>query len=228
MRSQDLRGRAGRRLRLWRDLARLERARPPLAPADDAWQELLAELASPHERYVAEVSDPVWAASLEASAFLLHLCRACRPRSVLELGSGFTSYVLRRHAAEAGGQVSVLSLDHDPEWLAKTAAFLGAYDLPADGLSPLRSLRADERFDLVFNDLFGPLRDDATREALRRLAPGGIFVVDDADRPEHRSALFAAGRGLRFHNVRRWTLDERGRWSLVATGTARPESPALS
>lgn len=109
-----------------------------------------------HERYVTEVSNRYWAASLQLSAFLWHLCRTIDARSVLELGSGFTTYVFRRYAAESSHDVRVLSADTDEAWVERTLTFLGSTRPDKGELVPLRELDGtikEARFDLGFNDV---------------------------------------------------------------------------
>ncbi len=176
-----------------------------------------AELRPSYERYVTEVSTPGWAASLEVSSFLLHLCDALEVKSVLELGTGFTSYVFRRFAAESGRDIRIVSTDSDSDWLEKTASFLEAEGVAANGLFPLDAVEAeiaDDRFDLVFQDIFGRIRDSLTPTAVDHLAPGGVLVLDDANRRTHRRALQQAA-GSPLYDCRPWTRDGRGRWSVL-------------
>lgn len=206
---------------LVRDLRKLTRPEPPIGATYEEWRELRLALDPAYERYVADVSTRRYAASLELSAVVWHLCRVLRPAAVLELGSGFTSYVLRRYAAESAEYVDVVSLDHDPVWLEKTAGFLEAERLPSTGLASyerLSELARSRRFDLIVNDLHGPLRDEATTRTVPLLADGGAFVLDDADRAHHRRSLFRAGarRGLSFYDLRPWTNDLYWRWAIMA------------
>jgi predicted O-methyltransferase YrrM len=195
---------------------------PPLQPTPERWRELKLGLDPRYEQYVTDVSNRTWAASLEISSLLLHLCEVLQPSSVLELGSGFTSYVLRRYKQEADHAVSVVSLDHSPEWLEKTSAFLESVGCEHEGLRELAPLRDSDGFDLVFNDLFGEIRDEATKTVLPHLLPGGAILVDDTSRANHRRALVKAGSraGLRFYDVRRWTNDVEGRWGMLGIAPA--------
>ncbi len=183
-----------------------------------------AELREPYERYVTEVSTPGWAASLEVSSFLLHLCDTLEVKSVLEYGSGFTSYVFRRFAASRGQNVRVISTDNDTDWLGKTASFLKAEGMTANGLFPLEEVESEiagGKFDLVFQDIFGGIRDSLASTAVDHLAPGGLLLLDDANRPSHRRVLQTAA-GSPLYDCRPWTRDGRGRWSVLVI---RPPIP---
>lgn len=212
------------RVQLWRDLVHIEPLPAHLAPNDERWQALLHELEPLHERYVTEVSDRNWAASLELSAFLWQLCRAVDARRVLELGSGFTSYVFRRYAAEADHDVQVLSIDDDDAWLEKTSAFLRSLGVPDRDLTPLRERDGAlvGQFDLVFNDIVGAIRPAMTAVAADHTKPGGVLVLDDANRVADRRSLLTAAREhrLRTYDLRPWTQDAIGRWALLATDSA--------
>jgi hypothetical protein len=204
----------------WRDAKLMRPVEPPLAPTYEQWRELKNELDAPLERYVADVTLRGFVASLETSAFLWHLCRARDVSSILDLGSGFTSYVFRRYQAEASHPVEVLSVDHDREWLARTQGFLAAEGMSCDGLTVLEDLPPDGEYSMIYNDIQGALRVDAMRQTAGRT---GLIVYDDANRWRDRRALrsIAHTYGFEFGDIRPWTRDFLGRWSLLLT---RPES----
>jgi predicted O-methyltransferase YrrM len=204
------------------DLGTIEPLPDRLAPELSALRELQRELEPAYDRYVTEVSDPAWAASIQLAAFLWHVSRVSEPTSILELGSGFTSYVFRRYAEEHGG-VTVLSADNSEDWLRKTADFLRNVGSRDDGLILLEDLEevAVERdYGLVFNDVLGTLRVDLMAAAMRFRSPEGIVVVDDAHRePDRWSAMNCARReGLEVYDLRPWTLDLYGRWAVLVAG----------
>lgn len=137
-----------------------------------------------HERYVTEVSNRYWAASLQLSAFLWHLCRTIDARSVLELGSGFTTYVFRRYAAESSHDVRVLSADTDEAWVERTLTFLGSTRPDKGELVPLRTRR---------NDQEGPVRPRLQRR-LGEAQAGRDRVGRRAHNACGRSCRIAGGR----------------------------------
>ena len=218
----ELRSRAGQlryQARLWYDLGRIRPLPDRLAADYDAWWQLQRELEPAYTRYVKEVSRPNWAASIQLAAFLLHLCRATEPTRILELGSGFTSYVFRLYAEEGEG-VTVVSADDSEEWLRETATFLRDVGSRHDGLILLEDpeQNAVERgYGLVFNDVLGTLRSEMMAAAMRYRSPDGIVVVDDADRePDRWSAMRCARRnGLVTYDLRPWTIDFFGRWAIL-------------
>src|SRR3954454_24674549 len=117
------------------DAVRLRAAHSRLVPRDAEWASLHADLRAIHQEYIQSVSTAGMAVSLETAVYLLHLCRATSDTSVLDLGSGFSSYVLRRYAAEAGHAVQVPSVDDDAHWPERPAEFLRQQQCDAGGLS---------------------------------------------------------------------------------------------
>lgn len=141
---------------------------------------------------------------------------------VLEWGSGASTVWLARRAG------SVVTVEHDPGWAARTARALAARDLdsvelrvvePRPGPAGVRSAKRgfegldftayadaiddlDGDFDLVVID--GRAREACLVRAIDRLADGGVVVFDNVDRARYRAAIEALGTRLRV----RWT---RGR-----------------
>jgi predicted O-methyltransferase YrrM len=177
-----------------------------------------------YERYVTTVSDAAHAISLELALFMLELACERRPRRVLDLGSGFSSYVFRAYAAASGG-CEVWSVDHDASWLEQTERFLASCGLPTDRMMPWDAFRAglatngnSPGFELVLHDMATVESRIATVEhALALVQPGGAMVVDDMDVDAYREATRAlvARTGASYEDVRGATLDERRRYSWV-------------
>lgn len=129
----------------------LRRALPLLRDTGEALGAAERRLAPAYRRYVAEVSIPIMAVSLELALFLDVLVRGTGPRRALDLGSGFSSYVLRL----PGGPGEVWSADDAPEWLERTRGFLLREGLGAQNVVAWEALRRNppEPFDLVLHDL---------------------------------------------------------------------------
>jgi predicted O-methyltransferase YrrM len=189
-----------------------ELAPEPMSAARD-------ELAPHHGPYSREISTPEYAISLELAAFLLVLCRRRRPTRIVDLGSGFSSFVFRLHRAQVGGDISVWSVDDDPAWLGRTAEYLRRHGLATDRLVGVEEfLTAGERgFDLVVHDLNAinsPARAALLPTALELGAPAGTIVIDDLNGYPYRSRVRAACRraGARLVNLRSHLLDDRRRY----------------
>jgi predicted O-methyltransferase YrrM len=154
------------------------------------------------------------AASLETMALMLALCRAERVTSAIDLGSGFSSYVLRLWARES--DCVVFSVDDDPVWLTRTKEFLAGNDVPPGHLS-LWPTVPNRRFDLVFHDLAnGDRRDEAMATALQ--ASSRLVIFDDAQHRGHRVAMKSAcaETGARLYSLRALTVDWMKRYAMLA------------
>ena len=157
---------------------------------------------------------PWWTfeAADEVEAFLRE-----RPGArVLEWGSGASTVWLSQRAG------SVVSIEHDPRWAARTARALSARDadnvelrvvpptrlVPPGGVPSAKPGFAGLDFeeyadavetvpgelDVVVID--GRAREACLVRAIDRLAAGGIIVFDNVDRPRYRDALEALGTRL--------------------------------
>jgi predicted O-methyltransferase YrrM len=172
------------------------------------------------------------AVSLELAAFLAALCESARPCRILDVGSGFTSYVFRRYIDPTDCQV--WSVDDDPEWLDRTAAFLRASDLPVDNMLTWEEFRQNTtlNFDLVCHDIGNKTGRAASLPAILSVtAPGGLVIIDDLHKPRNRPAITATLQqgGHSYWSLRGVTLDSFGRYALLARkslGDASLEAPA--
>lgn len=183
-----------------------------------------ADIEEAYRDYVSTVSTPGMAASFETSAMLLWLCRSVQARRVLDLGSGFSSWVLRHyseHDVDDDVEVAVVSVDDAREWLTKTQDFLERYDLGDEG----ELLAYDDfeltpgSFDVVFYDFAaGAIREEVMPVGFAAARPGGFVLVDDAQHDSHRKHMHrnAKATGSDLWSLRRWTLDDIGRFSMLA------------
>lgn len=178
------------------------------------------QLAREHAFYVANVSSPDMAASLETARMLWQLCEATQPERLLDTGSGFSSYILRTWAADQPGAV-VWSVDDDARWLERTEAFLTSRGLSTDNLTTWGRFAANKiaDFDLVFHDLGSmPTRQRTLPQVLSRVAPRtGVLVLDDMHKPQYESAAIAElyRRDALFFDARAWTHDAFQRRATV-------------
>ena len=219
-------------LRQIRDrLARLEGRRhwPALCQRDARFRAIAsvlpavrAELSPLHRLYTQLVSPADMALSLETAALLVATTRMCVPTNgaVADLGSGFSSAALRL-ALLGGPTLTLRSVDDDPRWLDRSAAFIDHLGLTTDGLSDWPAFEAESvAYDLILNDL-GHLmsRRAAMKVAWARLKPGGVIIVDDMQMPGFRRWIRAwvhAQGGAAF-SAHRWTGDvyHRHAWIVV-------------
>lgn len=207
-----------------RDTRRLTAARPDVAAAlerahDDS------DLRAIYQRYVKNVSHWEWAISWPSVRALDALCDALRPRLVLDLGSGFSTYVACNAARRRGFDCEVVSVDTSDEWLEKTRAFLTEEGLEAR-LIPAREVDAlpGAAFELAFDDL-GHTQDRASviPTVLRVMAPGGVVLLDDMNARSYRREVASKLGAARWelYSARSQTIDTKGRFAMVTAAPSR-------
>jgi predicted O-methyltransferase YrrM len=213
-----------------RDLRRLEIAVPALRDLARTAESARENLAASHREYVETVSDAENAMSLELAGVLDAICELLAPRRIADLGSGFSSFVIRRYADRAERPPdAVVSVDDDVRWLDRTRDYLTGHGLDASNVETWDtfSSRKDERFDLIFDDFSGfQVRVQTLGEVLERLAPDGMAVLDDLHTASFRSAvaLETQARGLRTFSLRSLTRDRFSRYAVVALPHPGPSS----
>ncbi len=213
------------------DVHRLLERFPFLRQYEERAPAIRSELLPTYDEYVRNVSSPGMAISLELATFLLFACRALSPERLIDLGSGYSSFVLRMYAHNAQRPHSVWSVDHDQEWLERTRTYLQAHALSTRHLLSWteftsRSEASVGPFDLILHDLGGGMsaRENALPIALAIARPGAILILDDICEPGYKAY---ARRLLRktphaSYSLRRFTRDDRGRYSqLVVAGGRR-------
>jgi hypothetical protein len=155
-----------------------------------------------------------WAASPDLLLFLVSLVISQRPRLIVELGSGVSTLWLAYALEKAGGDGRIVSLDHDPEFAARTQAFLVAHEVDrfvSVRVAPLVEVDIDDEkwpwYDrqaladvdscelLVVDGPPGAVRDRARFPALpvlrRRLAEQATIVLDDCIRSDEKEIVAA-------------------------------------
>lgn len=179
------------------------------------------ELLPAYSEYVREVSEADMAMSMEAAVFLLLFCRAEKPQRVADLGSGFSSYVLRLYRDEADEGVETFSADDHPGWLEKTREFLRSRGQDDSGVMHWDDFRTTVKekqlgFDLIFHDL----GDMATRRGafddVLKMTRKGLCIVDDMHKSRSGFFIDAAHQQARpVYTLRDYTLDQYGRWAAL-------------
>lgn len=152
-----------------------------------------------------------WALWPDALRLLVGLVRHLRPQHIVEFGSGLSTRVLARAAAQTGCGC-ITSIDHDPEFSGRARTRLadeqeacpvsfqvaplvlrnlGGDLLPAYNLSR-GEFAVDAAADLVLIDgppeLLGG-REGTLYQVLEFARPGTVVLLDDADRAHERTVL---------------------------------------
>jgi predicted O-methyltransferase YrrM len=218
-------------LRKDREAARDERALCRYAPD---WRALVDRYAArdaqritpAYQAYTREVSDAVYAISSELAVTLLLLCRWVKPRRILDLGSGFSTFLFHHYRTAIAPEAEkpfVASVDDSAEWLEKTSRYLQEQSLAAEELWLWEdfSRRAHEPFDLIFYDIGGfDFRQTILNQIMDLLEPTGVAVFDDIHRADY--GLFLRDRfGPSLFSLRGLTKDRFGRYACLYLGPSR-------
>jgi predicted O-methyltransferase YrrM len=178
-------------------------------------------LALAYQEYINHVSSPLITLSRNRAAFLYFLCGLLKPSHILDLGSGFSSFVFRKYQKDHALQQIVTTIDDAPYWLDRTADFLRKHQLSTERMLPLRDFLSEEapHYDLCFLDL-GDL--NARMHILpvlheRLLAHGSILLVDDLHVPAYRNHLenFCKKHNLQLYSLRKVTRRRLSHMGLI-------------
>lgn len=164
---------------------------------------LATELRGAYCRYMAQCTRDDYPITMGQACFMLAFLRSTPPRRILDLGSGFSSYVFARYAAELppAERPSVYAVDDSAFWLERTREFLDSEGIDGDlfeGFADWNQLceESPEPFDFINVDI-GTLefRGDVIGQVLTKyLSPQGRGFVDDMHFPEYRRAALAGIR----------------------------------
>lgn len=176
-----------------------------------------------YKKYVKEVSTVDMAVSLETAVFLRVMCYKLRPQRILDLGSGFSSFVFRSYAASQDKSIYICSVDDNLQWLEKTRNYLLAYNLAAEKLISWDQIdkERENSFDLVFHDLGNMQTRTTTLQKVTRFVKPrtGYLLLDDIHKRDYRRYSFEV---LKFYelqdsNLKSYTLDSFGRYAWLFT-----------
>lgn len=180
-----------------------------------------------YKEYVNTVSTPDEAISLELASLLWFILETRQPKSVVDLGSGFSSYLFRyyqqllRRLGQPGRDCRVISCDDNETWLCRTADFLRRKNLSHSGLllwDRFLEERDQLRPDLILHDLGNmPVRVKTLPQALNLCGPQTIVIIDDVHKPQMRRAVLdqMRERNLVGHDLTHFTYDSFGRYAWM-------------
>jgi predicted O-methyltransferase YrrM len=180
-----------------------------------------ARFAEAHADYCRNVGHPNHAASLELVELLLVLCERTKPKRVVDLGSGFTSYALRSWAKDAaadGHEATMWSVDTSAEWLGKTGEYLKRQGLETDGLATWPDFVDAEHapFDIVLHDMgFMDVRAETLHSVAALARPGGLVVLDDMHKAEYRAYALSELSGREVFSLKKLTHDSLARYAYL-------------
>ena len=205
----------------WRDDGTLRDRIPALVEYESLAKASREKLTDHHAAYVSSVSNDVMAASIELCAFMDVFCQIGAPGRVVDLGSGFSSFILRTYAAAATTPCEVHSVDDHAGWLSKTGEYLEGHGLSADNLWHWPDFIASIEpgsFDVVLHDMGSmAFRAEKLREVLTLAKPGGHIILDDVHKPAYREHVHMVleEEGLEHLSLKKITGDSKARYAYL-------------
>ena len=203
-----------------KDLAAVVQRFPKLDQFDAKAPTCESRLAADHADYIENVGHPVHAASLELAVFLELFCEDMKPKRLADLGSGFSSYVLRAWANKQTDVPEVWSVDDSAQWLEKTRGYLKAQDVGDERLCTWNDFIDAEKgeFDLVLHDMGSmEFRAETLQKVLDLVRPGGLVILDDMHKPEFREYALTAlvDAGMDHYSLKALTRDSLTRYAYL-------------
>jgi predicted O-methyltransferase YrrM len=162
------------------------------------------------------------ALSLETAVLLYVLCQCTSPKKILDLGSGFSSFVFRLYASTAK-DCKVYTVDDDHPWLLKTQEYLRNYKLSTDLCYDWEAfdLSTHNDFNLALYDLGRmPMRMKTLPSVIQAAGPHAFLILDDVHKPFYEEAVTEVlkRRDCRWQSLKEETLDQFGRYAYIAYG----------
>lgn len=158
-------------------------------------------------RYITEISGR--AIAWELVEYLDQLMLWLKPKRVLDLGSGFTSYFFRQYPTE------VWSVDHDPKWLEVTRELLEHHDVIDERLALLEEFQFEGMYDIITIDtgptemdrvkLFGPAKEHCS----------GVIILDDINDVDLQAAAREFFKDDVIFDLRSEVADIYGRYAWM-------------
>jgi len=178
------------------------------------------EIKKVYNRYVNTVSVDYMAASFECCIFLMVLYDAIKPKMVLDLGSGMSSYALRYFKKNHCEDSCVWSIDSNKEWLNKSKMFVEKFGLNIDNFKTWGSINNDTtKFDLIFFDI------DNNKKRIHYIpivldnfvTKDSFIVVDDIHKGGWRRDINKVLLGYEYKkiDIKKYTFDKYKRFSSL-------------
>lgn len=193
---------------------------PKLTNYEHLYETTILRLQETHVDYITNISPGGSAVSLELACFLDLWCHVREPKFILDLGSGYSSYVFRSYQKKAHYPVRVVSVDNSPEWLEKTEEYLQTHALSTEELITSEALKGLDfaGVDLGFFDIRPlELRISLIRPVFDAMLIGGAIVIDDVHKPHFRPHVrhIIARLPCTLYNLRGITVDSYERYAYL-------------
>jgi predicted O-methyltransferase YrrM len=175
-----------------------------------------------HTHYTNTISSSGMALSLETAALIWTLCDDRLPRTIVDLGSGYSSFIIRNWMKISGHQSIIWSVDDDVTWLQKSLQYCEKQNVDTSNFTTWDLFKPTLlKFDMVIYDLGRmPVRFENVRSALDLCSPYGIVVIDDMHKFNYHNEVKCAlaEKGFTGVDMKELTTDaHEGRHCWLAT-----------
>lgn len=204
-----------------KDWKRLIQQIPRLSEIESQLKQLKNNFSAPHRDYIFNYSAPLISLSLERAAFIYYLSSILRPKQILDLGSGFSTYVFSQFAKNADNGCEIVSVDTSSDWLKTTESFLKKYDGDNVQFADIASIRIeDQEFDLCFLDIGDiEFRLKLLELLLEKIKNSTrVLIIDDFHVPNYRRTLIQkiGEYNLNLYSLRKYTRTRLSHAALVS------------
>lgn len=174
-----------------------------------------------YKQYVSQVSNESMAISFKSSIFLISIIFIFEPKSFLDLGSGFSSFIARFYLKMTKHQFSVWSIDDSSKWLEKTRNFLNKHNLNTENMLTWKEFIKVRKpiFDFIFYDLGSmEVRKNNLIKVLNLAQTGSIVILDDIHKNQYRKYAInlLKEQKFKYYNLKYLTEDGFGRYFMLA------------
>lgn len=172
-----------------------------------------------YEVYISTISSNRHAASLSQAVFLYAWCMVSKPKKILDLGSGYSTYVFGLYK-NVHKKIQIDSVDDSSSWMRKTKKFLKSNKscIPHFYLWSEFVKMSKKNYDFIFYDL-GTMETRAQNISmlLKFMGPSTIVCLDDLHFPVYENVVhnFCINNNLQYYSTRKYTKDKFGRFSYL-------------
>jgi len=179
------------------------------------------EILKQYHQYTKNVSTKVMTISLELVKYMWDELCINKPNNILDLGSGFSSFVFRYYKQTKNNDCEVTSVDTVVEWLSKTKDFLIKNNLDVGNIYAFKEFKENKKlkkYDFILYDL-GPTdtRSKNLKYVLKLIKPNCPIIIDDVHNQKYKKEVIdiinLTSKNIIFLNEK--TFDVYGRFAAL-------------
>ncbi|MHA2046718.1 MAG: hypothetical protein ACW99G_18165 [Candidatus Thorarchaeota archaeon] len=174
----------------------------------------MKEIEARYQEYTTKYSPAKMAVSLELAKYLMEIAVSLQPPSILDLGSGFSSWVFREYQNKHNPLCFVTSVDDQELYLERSKEFVESQNLPGISFMKLCDFISSPlpRYDLIFYDLgHMRMRIKYMHLPFQCASNGSVIIVDDMHKRHFASLIQSYGAGFRWRKINE-SVDMFGRF----------------